>query len=85
MDPKVVIFSKIYEKKPPSARHEALHLNFEKVIKVTFVSQSLVCIPVWIEQIILLILGFGIFEKVHSRPKIWSFENELPFAMDIHF
>ena len=28
------------------------------------------------EQTNLLILGFGIFEKVHSRPKIWSFEYE---------
>ena len=26
-----------------------------------------------LEQTKLLILGFGIFEKVHSRPEIWSF------------
>ena len=26
-----------------------------------------------IEQTKLLILGFGIFEKVYSRPEIWSF------------
>ena len=28
----------------------------------------------WMEQVKLLILGFGIFEKVHSRPEIWAFE-----------
>ena len=28
----------------------------------------------WMEQVKLLILGFEIFEKVHSRPEIWSFE-----------
>ena len=49
-------------------RHKAIHFKFEKVIKLTFLNQSLVCIPVWIEQIKPLILGFGIFEKVHSRP-----------------
>ena len=59
----------------PSARHKSIHLRFEKAIKLTFVNQSLVCIPVWIEQIKLLILGFGIFGIVHSRPKIWPFEN----------
>jgi len=32
-------------------------------------------IPRWIEQKKLLILGFGIFGIVHSRPKIWPFEN----------
>ena len=26
----------------------------------------------WMEQVKLLILGFEIFEKVHSRPEIWS-------------
>ena len=67
--------------------HKAIHLfeKFENAFKLKFVNESLVCIPVWIEQKKLLILGFGIFEKVHSRPKIWSFENGLPFAMDIHF
>ena len=38
-----------------------------------------------LEQTKLLILGFGIFEKVHSRPKIWSFKNELQFAININF
>ena len=28
----------------------------------------------WMEQVKLLILGFEIFEKVHSRPEIWAFE-----------
>ena len=67
--------------------HKAIHLfeKFENAFKLKFVNESLVCIPVWIEQKKLLILGFGIFEKVHSRPKIWSFENGLPFAMDTNF
>ena len=30
----------------------------------------------WMEQVKLLILGVEIFEKVHSRPEIWSFEYE---------
>ena len=59
--------------------HKALHIKVKKTFKLTFVNKSLVCIPVWIEQKKLLILGFGIFEKVHLRPKIWSFENEPPF------
>ena len=29
-----------------------------------------------LEQTKLLILGFEIFEKVHPRPEIWSFEYE---------
>ena len=30
----------------------------------------------WKEQVKLLILGVEIFEKVHSRPEIWSFKYE---------
>jgi hypothetical protein len=54
---------------------KAIHLKFEKAIILTFVNPSLVFIPGWIEQKKLLILGFGIFGIVHSRPKIWPFEN----------
>ena len=70
-----ICIGKIYEKKPPFTRYEATHLKFEKAIKLTFV----------IKQIKLLILGFGIFEKVYSRPKLWSFENGLSFAMGTNF
>ena len=48
---------------------KALHLKFEKAIILTFVNPSLVFIPGWIEQKKLLILGFGIFGIVHSRPR----------------
>ena len=67
--------------------HKAIHLfeKFENAFKLKFVDESLVCISVWIEQKKLLILGLGIFEKVHSRPKIWSFENELLSAMGTDF
>ena len=49
---------------------KAILMKFEKAIILTFVNPSLVSIPGWIEQKKLLILGFGIFGKVHSRPKM---------------
>ena len=64
---------------------KAIHLKFEKAIILTFVNPSLVFIPGWIEQKKLLILGFGTFVKVHSRPKIWPIEYRLPFAININF
>ena len=48
---------KIYKKKLPSARHEAIHLKFEKAIILTFVKLSMFCIHGWIAKK-LFILGF---------------------------
>ena len=64
---------------------KAILMKFEKAITLTFVNPSLVSIPGWIEQKKLLVLGFGIFGKVHSRPKIWSLENLLKYAININF
>ena len=65
--------------------HKAIHLKFERAIILTFVNPCLVSIPGWIKQKKILILGFGIFGKVHSRPKIWSFENWLQYAINITY
>ena len=66
---------------PQKSFPKAILLKFEKAITLRFVNLSLVYIPGWIEQKILIDLGFGIFRKVHSHPKIWSFENGVLFAM----
>ena len=70
---------------PQKSFPKAILLKFEKAITLRFVNLSLVYIPGWIEQKILIDLGFDIFRKVHSRPKIWSFENGVLFAMLTNF
>jgi len=54
---------------------KAIHLKFEKSYHID-ICQPKFGLYSWMDrEKKLLILGFGIFGIVHSRPKIWPFEN----------